>query len=226
MTQQPIDIGVQEIRDEKLAAYPRQAEEMRQHLADYYACVTSLDYHLSRILQKLQDQKRLDDTIIVFSSDQGLAVGGRHGHMGKQNLYEHFKSPLIIAGPGVPHGRSPALVYLFDLYPTTCELVGIPVPKECDGISLIPILRGEKAAVRDTLFAVYMDTQRMVRTDQWKLLWYPKIDQFQLFNLQSDPNELNNLAQDPQWANQFNEMKSRMAAQQDLFGDNKAPKVK
>ena len=163
MAESPLDIGVLDIRDEKLAAYPRQPDEMRRHLADYYACITSLDHHLGRILDRLKRTGRLDDTVIIFSSDQGLAVGGRQGLMGKQNLYESFKSPLIFAGPGIPHGTSDAMVYLFDLYPTACDLCGIPTPKACDGASLVPIIQGKRDSVRDTLFAVYMDTQRMVR---------------------------------------------------------------
>src|SRR5262249_52144436 len=130
MAEQPLDIGVRDIRDERLAAYPRRPDEMRRHVADYYACITSLDHHLGRILQALKQTRRLDQTFIIFSSDQGLAVGGRHGLMGKQNLYEHFKSPLLIAGPGVPRQKSEALVYLFDIYPTLCELCGIRVPED------------------------------------------------------------------------------------------------
>jgi arylsulfatase A-like enzyme len=226
MAESLLDIGVRDIRDEKLAAYPRKPDEMRKHLADYYACITSLDHHLGRILDALKVAKKLDNTIVVFTSDQGLAVGGRHGLMGKQNLYEHFKSPLVVAGPGVPKGKSDALVYLHDLYPTACDLCGVTVPKTCDGMSLAPVLTGKKEKVRDTLFAVYTGTQRMVRDDRWKLLWYPKIDKFQLFDLKSDPDELTNLAEKPDHADRMTAMKKLMRDQQDLFGDDKAERVK
>jgi arylsulfatase A-like enzyme len=223
MAEQPLDIGVRDIRDEKLAAYPRQPEEMQRHLADYYACITSLDYHLGRILQELKQTGRLDQTFIIFSSDQGLAVGGRHGLMGKQNLYEHFKSPLLLAGPGIPQRKSAALAYLFDIYPTVCELCGIEVPEECDGISLVPILHGKSEAVRDRLFAVYMDTQRMVRDRRWKLIWYPKLGEYQMFDLQDDPHELMNVAGNPFFAERLADLKSKLRAQQEFFGDNKVP---
>jgi arylsulfatase A-like enzyme len=226
MKEQPFDIGVLDIRDEKLAKYPRDEKEMRQHLADYYACITSLDHHLGRVLDWLKDAKQLDNTFIIFSSDQGLAVGGRHGLMGKQNLYEHFKSPLIIAGPGVPKGKSDALVYLYDLFPTVCDLAGVPVPKECDGASLKPVLKGDKAKVRDALFAVYAGTQRMVRDDRWKLLWYPKINKFQLFDLKTDPDELTNLAESKDYTDQLAAMKKLMREQQEVLGDDKAERVK
>lgn len=219
MAESPIDIGVQGIRDEKLAKYPRDEKEVRQHLADYYACITSLDHHLGRILDALKAAKKLDDTVVIFTSDQGLAVGGRHGLMGKQNLYEHFKSPLVLAGPGVPKGKSDALVYLHDLFPTVCELSGVKVPAECDGTSLVPVIGGKKEKVRDALFAVYTGTQRMVRDDRWKLLWFPKLGKFQLFDLKADPDELKDLADVKEHAEKFAAMKKLMAAQQEQFGD-------
>lgn len=215
----PLDFGVLGIRDEKLAAYPRKADEMKKHLADYYACITSLDHHLGRILDALKAANRLDNTVVIFTSDQGLAVGGRHGLMGKQNLYEHFKSPLVVAGPGVPKGTSPALVYLFDLFPTACDLAGVPVPRSCDGASLVPVMKGEKKAVREALFALYTDTQRMARDERWKLLWYPKLGKFQLFDLANDPDEVTNLADDAKHAETLARMKKLMADQQEHFGD-------
>jgi arylsulfatase A-like enzyme len=224
MKEQPIDIGVRNIRDEKLAPYPRDEAEMKKQLAEYYACITSLDHHLGRIFDALKKAGTWENTIVVFTSDQGLAVGGRHGHMGKQNLYEHFKSPLVVAGPGIPKGKSDALVYLYDLFPTLCDLSGTTTPKECEGVSLVPVMKGEKKAVRDTLFAVYMDSQRMVRNDRWKLLWYPKIGMFQLFDLHNDPNELRNLADAPEQAERLTTMKKLMAGEQTAFGDTKAPK--
>jgi len=219
MAKVPVDFGVLNIRDEKLAKYPRDEAEMRKHLAEYYACISSLDHHLSRILEKLRSLKKLDNTVIVFTSDQGLAVGGRHGLMGKQNLYEHFKSPLIVAGPGIPKGRSGALVYLYDLYPTCCEATGVETPKECDGSSLMPVISGRKKAVREALFCVYTGTQRMVRDDRFKLLWYPMIEKMELFDLKADSDELANLAADAAHADTLARMKKLMAAEQARFGD-------
>ncbi len=224
MAEQPIDIGVLNIRDEKLAAYPRDEKEMKRHLAEYYACITSLDFHLGRVFDLLRERKMLDNTVIVFSSDQGLAVGGRHGLMGKQNLYEHFKSPLIVAGPGVRHGSSNHLTYLFDVFPTVCELAGIPIPEVCEGRSFVPVCKSDSAQPqRDRLFAVYTDTQRMVRNDRWKLLWYPKLNRFQLFDLQNDPDELINLAEQPAQSEVFKAMKHLMRQEQRRFGDPLSP---
>ena len=109
---------------------------MRQHLADYYACISDLDDQVGRILASLRELGYSDNTIVIFSSDQGLAVGGRHGLMGKQNLYEHVKPPLVIAGPDIPHGQSDALVYLYDLFPTICDYAQAPIPAVVEGKSL------------------------------------------------------------------------------------------
>ncbi len=195
MPAHPFDNGELSIRDELLAARPRDPKEMRQHLADYYACISDLDNQVGRILDRLRDLNYADNTIIIFSSDQGLAVGGRHGLMGKQNLYEHVKPPLIIAGPGIPHGHSDALVYLYDLFPTICDLAGTKTPTVVEGKSLMPIVLGEATDLRLYLFAAYRECQRMVRDKRWKLIEYVVGDQrhSQLFDLSTDPDELNNL---------------------------------
>jgi len=117
------------VRDEQLEKWPRTPEAIRRHLHEYYACITSIDGHIGRLLQTLQEQGEYERTIIIFSSDNGLAIGS-HGLMGKQNLYEDgMKVPLIMCGPGIAAGQSDALVYLLDIYPTVCELVGAPAPQ-------------------------------------------------------------------------------------------------
>ena len=101
----PFDNGELTVRDERLAPWPRTPEVVRQHLADYYAYIAFLDAQVGRILDALRASGQYDNTIIVFSSDHGLALGS-HGLMGKQNLYDHsMHAPLLFAGPGVPRGR-------------------------------------------------------------------------------------------------------------------------
>src|SRR3954463_5272923 len=177
MPEHPFDNGELKIRDEMLAPHPRTLWEMRQHLADYYACISDLDDQVGRILGSLREFGYSHNTVVIFSSDQGLAVGGRHGFMGKQNLYEHVKPPLVISGPGVPHGQSDALVYLYDLFPTICDYARAPVPAVVEGKSLAPIVRGEASDVRQYLFMAYRDWQRMVRDRRWKLIEYVVGDQ-------------------------------------------------
>ncbi len=219
MPQHPFDNGDMNVRDELLAKRPRDPDEMKRHLADYYASITWLDDQVGRVIDDLKQLGQLDNTVIIYTSDQGLAVGGRHGLMGKQNLYEEFKSPLIIAGPGIPHDKSDALVYLFDLYPTICGIAGVAPPMECEGKNLQYVMKGEGAGTRDVLFAPYRDVQRMVRDERWKLIWYPKIDRFQLFDLKNDPWEINDLSADPAQAEQVATMKQKLAAEQKRWDD-------
>jgi arylsulfatase A-like enzyme len=219
LPEHPFDNGDLRVRDEMLAGFPRTQPEMRRHLADYYACITALDFHIGRVLAALPA-----NTIVLFTSDQGLAVGGRHGLMGKQNLYEEFKSPLIVAGPGVRRGRSDALAHMHDLYPTLCELAGVKIPESVEGLSLAPVIRGEKKKVRDTAFAVYKDVQRMVRDERWKLIWYPKAARYQLFDLTRDPWEMVDEAGNPAQAGRLAAMKKRLAAEQEAHGDRFAPR--
>lgn len=196
LPEHPFDNGELRIRDEQLAPHPRTPEAMRQHLADYYAVCTQVDHEVGRILDTVRRKGWSERTIVIFSSDQGLAVGGRHGLMGKQNLYEHVKPPLIVHGPGIPAGHSDALVYLFDLFPTICGLAGAEVPEVVEGRSLLPIVHGERPRVRDTLFGAYRDCQRMIRDERWKLIEYRAgaTRNTQLFDLSRDPDELDNLA--------------------------------
>ena len=88
-------------RDEHLASYPREEGEIKRHIAEYFAMITHLDYEIGRLLDTLHQSGEEDNTIIVFTGDNGLAVG-QHGWLGKEDIYEHgVRVPLIMAGPGI-----------------------------------------------------------------------------------------------------------------------------
>jgi arylsulfatase A-like enzyme len=184
-------------RDERLAPWPRTPEGVRQHLADYYASINFVDTQVGRILAALKASGHYDNTLIVFTSDHGLAIGS-HGLMGKQNLYDHsMHAPLIFAGPGVPKGqKTDAFCYLLDIYPTLGELAGVPAPQGNEGKSLVPVFTGKQEKIRDSIFTAYRDLQRAVRDERWKLIVYPKINKVQLFDLRNDPAERHDLATD------------------------------
>ena len=221
MPEHPFDNGELRIRDEELAPHPRTPEEMRQHLADYYATISDLDHQVGRLRKALKERGWSRNTVIIYSSDQGLAVGGRHGLMGKQNLYEHVKPPLIFFGPGIPRGQSDALVYLFDLFPTICDFAGAKIPAMVEGKSLVPVINGQQPKVRDWLFAAYRDGQRMVRDERWKLIKYRAagLRHVQLFDLKHDPEELHNLAEDANFAHLRDRMEIFLAAARKQFAD-------
>jgi arylsulfatase A-like enzyme len=198
----PFDNGELQVRDELLAGFPRQQTEVTRHLADYYAMITHLDFHVGRILDTLRATGQEKNTIVVFAGDNGLALG-QHGLMGKQSLYDHsVRVPLILSGPGIPHNqRRAGLCYNLDIFPTLCELTGMKVPTGVEGQSL---LRGG----RDSVFFSYRHFQRGVRIDDWKLILYMVNGKLttQLFQMQQDPWELRNLAGDPQSAGKVAEM--------------------
>jgi arylsulfatase A-like enzyme len=215
----PFNNGELTIRDEALAPWPRTPEVVRKHLTDYYGVITHLDRQIGRILQALRDSGEFDRTLIVFSSDHGLAIGS-HGLFGKQNVYEDgMKVPFLVSGPGIPHGRSDAFAYLFDIAPTLCDLVAAPIPSTFDGRSLAPVIRGQVSGVRDAVFLAYRSVQRAVRLGDWKLIRYPEVDTTQLFNLRDDPHETRNLAGDPAQAERVRALLSLLERQQSALGD-------
>lgn len=193
----PFDHGNQGGRDEQLLPIPRTPELVRADLAAYYAVISHMDAQIGRLLDVLEASGKIDDTIIVFCSDHGLAMGS-HGLRGKQNMYEHtIGVPLIMAGPQIPAGQQfTGQAYLRDLFPTLCDLAGLALP-DVDGRSQLPVLRGQQASMYDHVIGYFRDSQRMIRGGRWKLIHYPLIDHVQLFDLVSDPAELNNLADHP-----------------------------
>ena len=219
----PFDNGELRIRDEKLLPWPRTPEAVRKELADYYACITGLDHHLGRVFDCLRALGQLDDTVIVFCGDNGLSLG-EHGLLGKQNLYEFggMHVPLVIAGPGIPHGETNALAYHLDLLPTFCDLAGAKRPAVLDGQSLLPVVRGEAKQVRAAAFTAYRDVQRAVRDERWKLIHYPKINKTQLFDLQADPHEMSDLSAKPEHADTLRRMQELLRREQRAWGDTLA----
>jgi arylsulfatase A-like enzyme len=195
LPQHPFDNGMlKNLRDENLVPWPRPEPMIRDQIAEYYGLITHMDEQIGHILKALDDTDQRDNTIIVFAADNGLALGS-HGLLGKQNVYEHsMRVPLIISGPGIPSAKqSDAFAYLFDLFPSLCDLASLPVPSNLNGKSLEPLLKGKVDSIRDTIFLPYLKVQRAVRDDRWKLIAYPKIQHMQLFDLQSDPQETINL---------------------------------
>lgn len=183
------------LRDEKLAPFPRTKYAIQKNRQEYYALITHLDDQIGKILKALNESGRANNTLIVFAADNGLALGS-HGLMGKQSMYEHsMKIPLVFSGCGLPKGeKRTQLIYLQDLVPTIYELVGIKIPKGMDFVSQLDVLQNKKAnGKREMLYGAYMDTQRMVRDERFKLVLIPRAQKAYLFDLKKDPLEMNDL---------------------------------
>jgi len=207
-------------RDENLAAWPRTESVVRDQLAEYYGLITHLDEQVGRILDALKQSGQAENTVIIYSADNGLALGS-HGLLGKQSVFEHsMKVPLIFAGPEIPRGRSTtAFSYLHDIFPTLCDLLGIQPPPGLEGESLRPLWEGKRERVRDSVFLPYIQSQRAVRDERWKLICYPKIGHFQLFDLQTDPHETTNLIEHAGSAEHVQRLLKLMQQWQATVGD-------
>lgn len=218
----PFDNGALMERDEQLATRPLQSAELGRHLASYYGMISHHDAQLGRLMNTLRATRDADNTIVVYLSDHGLALG-RHGLLGKQNLYEHsVRVPMIMAGPGIPASRRCGdLVQSLDLFRTLCSLAGVPVQDEVDSRDLQPLLSDHGSLVRDSLFAIYKDVQRMVNDGRWKLIVYHIAGRrrLQLFDLRADPDELHDLSGDPAQAATIARLQSRLRLWQTQTGD-------
>jgi choline-sulfatase len=190
-----------DLRDERLAPFPRTRHAVQVHRSEYYAIITHLDTQIGRILDALEATGKADETIIVFTSDHGLAVG-HHGLLGKQNMYDHsVRVPLTIAGPGIPEGkRIDTPVYLQDVMPTALELADAPKPEALQFKSLLPLMRGESEEHYEAIYGAYMDSQRMVTQDGFKLIEYPKAKKIRLYDLRQDHQEMRDLSGQPEYA--------------------------
>lgn len=220
MGEHPFDQGDHYIRDEILMRFPRDPENVKGFIGEYYAMIEHVDMQIGRILDALEASGQADNTLVIFTSDHGLAVG-KHGLLGKQNQYDHsVRAPFIIKGPGVPAGKqSAAMFYLASAYPTAVEMAGLEVPPSVEMPSVLPVVRGEKEAVYESIYGSYRHFQRMLRRDDYKLIYYPHIRKTQLFDMNKDPNELTNLAGEPRYQAMIEEMMAELEVWKRLVGD-------
>jgi len=185
----------------------------QRYIKDYLRCIKSIDDQVGRIIEYLEKEGIMDNTIIVYTSDQGFYMG-EHGWFDKRFMYEEsFRTPLLIRYPKEIKGgtTTDALVQNIDYAPTLLSLAGIEKPQEMSGTSLEPLFNGEKPTDwRTSLYYHYYDYPAIhsvrrhdgVRTDRYKLIHFygegkkandKHIDCNELYDLQTDPNELNNL---------------------------------
>lgn len=232
----PFFHGHPTLRDEERVSgvWKRRDEQtVRNELGREYACSENIDIQLGKVLKELEAMGELENTYIIYTSDHGIAIG-RHGLMGKQNLYEHtWRVPFIIKGPGIKaNKRVEGNIYLLDIFPTLCDLAGIEIPETVNGSSFKPVLEGEKNTLRDVQYGVYSGGtkpgMRTVRMGDWKLIKYDMMDgavrETQLFNLAENPHEYlpehqrsddmeTNLANDPRYADKLEEMETLLLEQ-------------
>lgn len=226
LPQPPVDPGVMTIRDEVLLPHPLVPDAVRHQNAIYYGMISHLDSWVGKILDQLQAKGFADNTLVIFTSDHGLARGS-HGLLGKQNVYEHsLRVPMILRGPGISAGgKSTSPIYNFELYRTIAEAAGAnPKAGQVEGQSFLPIATGRDRGNRKIVYDGYTSLMRAVVEGDWKLIETHVKDArgTQLFNLAVDPSEKTNLATDPAHAEKLKTLREQMIAQREVWDDHDA----
>lgn len=208
-----------ELRDERLAPYPRTAYSVKVNRQEYFALITHMDEQIGKIFQTLEKTGLDKNTYIVFTADHGLAVG-HHGFIGKQNMYEHSMSPpFLVAGPGIEAGSTiDTPIYLQDIMPTTLDWAGAGT-EGIDFQSLEPLIRGTAKEQYDAIYGAYIGSQRMVIQDGWKLIVYPNIGVKRLYNLNKDPQEMLDLAGNPEFSARLRQLSAALEKEMDRMDD-------
>jgi arylsulfatase A-like enzyme len=188
------------LRDEALAPFPRTPYAIKKHLQEYYAIISHMDHQIGEIFKELDRKELRDNTYIIFTADHGLAMG-KHGLMGKQSLFDHtMGAPFIISGPGIPKGKRLSKdIYIQDAMATILEIAGVEKPDFVEFESILNLLDGTAEEIHHEIYGAYMDNQRMIKKDDFKLIVYPKAKKLLLFDLANDPSEINDLANQPQY---------------------------
>lgn len=219
-----------------LADRPEGKELLRwkyqRYIHDYCRTIRSVDDQIGRVLDYLEESGLMDNTLIVYTSDQGFLLG-EHGLYDKRFMYEEsFRTPLVMRLPGGARGDIVEMVQNIDYAPTFLELAGVAVPDDMQGLSLLPLLKGgHPADWRRSLYYHFYEypAEHMVRrhygarNDRWKLIhFYNDIDQWELYDLQEDPHELRNLYGLPEYAAPRREMTDELVRLQTQYGDTLA----
>lgn len=205
--------------------------KFQRYIRDYMKTVKSLDDNVGRVLDYLKEKGLDDNTLVVYTSDQGFYMG-EHGWFDKRFMYEEsMHTPLIMRLPKdfQRKGDINEMVQNIDYAPTFLELAGVKVPEDIQGVSLVPLLKGEKPVNwRKALYYHFYEypAEHMVkrhygvRTDRYKLIhFYNDIDEWELYDLQADPTEMRNIYGQPGTENITKDLKAQLTALQEQYND-------
>ncbi len=197
-------------------------EVYEETVRNYYRTINGVDDSIGQVLETLKQIGQLENTIVIYCSDNGYYLGD-HGMWDKRSAYdESLRIPFLVRFPKmVKPGRvEDRMILNVDLAPTLLDLAGVPIPSDMQGTSFRPLLEGKPAKWRDAFLYEYFAEKPYpevpsmvgVRTTRWKYIEYPGDGiNAELYDLKDDPTELKNLAQDPAYAKKVEEMKARLA---------------
>lgn len=212
---------IEKFKADKLTGKELALWKYQRYMQDYLRCVRSVDNNVGRVLDYLDKNGLAENTLVVYTSDQGFYMG-EHGWFDKRFMYEpSLRTPLAMRFPKGMNAQKNVeeLVQNIDYAPTFMDLAGLAVPDEMQGKSLVPLVKAAKTDWRDAIYYQYYeypgphDVKRHygIRTDRYKLIhFYNDIDTWELFDLETDPEEMNNLYGQPAYAEMITEMKGRL----------------
>ncbi|NDV59422.1 sulfatase [Bacteroides sp. 519] len=194
---------IKKFKEDKLTGNALAEWKYQQYMHDYMRVIHSVDRNVGRVLKYLEENDLLENTMIVYTSDQGFYMG-EHGWFDKRFMYEEsFRTPLLVRLPGGKKGDIDNMVQNIDYGPTILDLAGVPVPTDMHGVSFLPLLQGKKVSGwRNSLYYHFYEFPAEhavrrhygVRTDRYKLIhFYNDIDSWELYDLEKDPTEMNNI---------------------------------
>jgi len=198
-------------------------EQLPDYVRRYYSTLSSVDDSLGRLLDWLRKNRLLDETLIVFTSDNGFQFG-EHGIIDKRTAYEaSIRVPMVAYAPGLlPRGRViQGVVRTIDLAPTFLEVAGVAPPAHMEGQSFLPLAAGKVAPAdwkADLIYEYYWEwnfpqtpTTFAIVRDRWKYIQYQGVwDLEELYDLRQDPGEMRNLASDPRYAAQLRDLRKAL----------------
>ncbi|MEC9094289.1 MAG: sulfatase/phosphatase domain-containing protein, partial [Planctomycetota bacterium] len=180
----------------------------QRYMKNYLATVKAVDESVGSLLNYLDDEGLAQNTLVIYSSDQGFFLG-EHGWYDKRWMFEEsFRMPFVARWPGTikPGLRPKQLIQNIDYAPTFLEVAGQEIPGEIQGTSLVPLMKENNAPWRNSLYYAYYEfgEHRVpqhfgVRTQQHKLIYFPKSNEWNLFDLAKDPREMKSVHNDPQY---------------------------
>ena len=204
----------------------------QRYLQDYLGTIAAVDENVGRLLDYLDQENLSENTMVIYTSDQGFYLG-EHGWFDKRFMYEEsFKTPLLIKWPNVitPGTTEDEMVQNLDFAQTFLEAAGADVPKDMQGKSLLPLLRGEKENWdRDAVYYHYYEypAEHAVKrhygiaTKEFKLIhFYYDVDEWELYDRRKDPQEVNNIFEDPEYASVVDEMKQKLREVREKYQDS------
>jgi arylsulfatase A-like enzyme len=204
----------------------------QRYMQDYLATIAGLDENVGRLLDYLDENGLTENTIVVYTSDQGFYLG-EHGWFDKRFMYEEsFRTPLLMRWPGAiaPGSQCGEMVQNLDFAQTFLDAAGLPLPEDMQGESLLPLVQGQTDAWgREAVYYHYYEYPGVhavrrhygIATKDWKLIrFYYDIEAWELYDRRNDPHELHNLYGDPAYAATAAALKQQLAALREKYGDS------